>query len=454
MTPKKIVQKFIKLEKQNKLFEMKVENIFFYQLIRMQLYSYIVSEKKIYGNQDYSYKNILVIIFNITKELFFWIKKKKLLDNEICIIRHGRKLNDRDVYTYYLEKLIKTKTILHQSLGQSHTLDKNSINYDLYTLKKKLLSFLGYSNPDKNKEVKKFIKIFKEAFSLDNNFESKMCYYIQNQLNAYYVAKNFLKKTNFKKIIVVNSYGNLGLIYAANELNMDTIELQHGDINQNHLGYHFPKLKKNQLQAFPKKLILFGEFWRDKANFPINNNQIFSLGSPYFEENFKKLKRLKKNKNNRVLVLSQQTIQKYLFEFIEMIISNNKDIQFTYKAHPKEDIRVVNNFFTKNNLETNVNVINGNENIYTLFEKHAIQIGVFSHSLYEGYSCKLKTGIIKFSGWQNMKSLLNYHNVYAIKNYIDFNNMINAPTKNFSPVFYKLNAKKNFNSFFKQNNSS
>ena len=34
MTPKKIVQKFIKLEKQNKLFEMKIDDIFFYQLIR------------------------------------------------------------------------------------------------------------------------------------------------------------------------------------------------------------------------------------------------------------------------------------------------------------------------------------------------------------------------------------------------------------------------------------
>lgn len=452
MTPKKIVQKFIKLEKQNKVFEMKVDNIFFYQLIRMQLYSYIVGEKKIYRNQDYSYKNILVIIFNIAKELFFWIKKKKLLDNEVCIIRHGRKLNGRDVYTYYLEKIIKKKTILHQSLGQRNYLDKNSINYDLYTFKKKLLIFLGRSNPDKNKEVKKLIKIFKEAFSLDNNFESKMCNYIQNQLNAYFVAKNFLKNTKFKKIIVVNSYGNLGLIYAANQLNIDTIELQHGDIHQNHLGYHFPKIKINKLMSFPKKLILFGEFWRDKANFPIKNSQIIALGSPYFDENFKKLKKLKKSKNNRVLVLSQQTIQKYLLEFIKIIISNNNKIQFTYKAHPKENMIIVKKFFTKNNLEKNVKVINGNENIYRLFEKHTIQIGVFSHSLYEGYSCKLKTGVIKFPGWQNMTSFLNYPNVYSIRNYIDFNNMINNPTKNFSSNFYKPDAKKNFKIFFKQIN--
>ena len=53
-----------------------------------------------------------------------------------------------------------------------------------------------------------------------------------------------------------------------------------------------------------------------------------------------------------------------------------------------------------------------------------------------------------------MKSLINYPNVYSIRNYIDFNNMINAPTKNFSSVFYKLDDKKNFNVFFKQKNTS
>ena len=52
-----------------------------------------------------------------------------------------------------------------------------------------------------------------------------------------------------------------------------------------------------------------------------------------------------------------------------------------------------------------------------------------------------------------MKSLLNYPNVYSIRNYIDFNNMINTPTKNFSSIFYKSNAKKNFKVFFKKKKS-
>ena len=339
MTPENVVQKMFDLEEQHNLFDMSVKNIFFYQLIRMQLYYYIIGEKKIYNKQDYTYKNILLTFFYIVKEFFFRNKRNTLIKNEICIIQHSRRIEGKDVYTDYLKKIIKKYSILHQSAGQNYNLSKNSINYDYYSLLKKILSLLRFSYPSKNTNVNTFIKIFKEAFSLDHNFERNMYSYIQNQLNACKIAKSFLKKTNFNKIIVVNSYGNQSLVYAANELNIETIELQHGVIYKNHLGYHFPKIKKNHVMSFPKKLILFGDYWKDKASYPIDNDQLISLGSPYFDDNYNNLNIMKKN-NNRLLVLSQQTMQKYILEFMKKIILSDKNTKFTYKAHPKEDIKV------------------------------------------------------------------------------------------------------------------
>ncbi len=447
MTPENVVKKMFQLEEQNNLFEIKVNNIFFYQLIRMQLYYYIIGEKKIYNKQDYSYKNALSTIYYICKECLSWNKRKKLKKNKICIIQHSRKIDGKDIYTDYLKKIVKECTILHQSEGQNYTQHKNSINYDYYLMIKKFFTYLGFSYPNKDKNVKKFIKIFKEAFLLDDSFEYSMYYYIQNQLNAYKVAINFLKNTNFKKIIVVNSYGNQSLIYAANEIGLDTIELQHGVINNIHMGYHFPKLN-SQILSFPKKLILFGDFWRDKANFPINNNHLISLGSPHFDESYTKLRKDKKKINDRVLVLSQQTMQKNILEFIKKIISFQKNVKFTYKAHPKEDIRIAEKFLNKHNLINNVEIIHGNKNIYTLFEKHTIQIGVFSTALYEGYSCNLKTGIIKAPGWESMKSFINYPNVFTVEDFSDFQKMINSSSKNSSSAFFRPDAKKNFSKFF------
>jgi len=420
MTPEAIVKKMINLEEKHNLFEMEVNNVLFYQLIRMQLYYYIIGEKKIFNKQDYSYKNIILTIYHILKELLTWKNRKKLLKNHICIIQHSRKIDNKDIYTDYLKKIIKDYSILHQSSGQNYTLNKNSINYDYNLLLKQILSFFRVSYPSRNKNVEKFITIFKEAFSLDDNFKKNMYFYVQNQLNAYKVAKYFLKKTKFEKIIVVNSYGNQSIIYAANEQNIETIELQHGVINKNHLGYHFPKLKIKNLLSFPKKIILFGEFWKDKANYPVNSDQLISLGSPYFEENYTKLKSKEKNNNSRVLVLSQQTMQKYILEFIKKIVLNEKSIKFTYKAHPKEDIKYAETFVINNQLTENVKIVHGSKNIYNLFEQHGTQIGVFSTALYEGYSCKLKTGIIKAPGWESMKPLINYSNVYMVESITDF----------------------------------
>ncbi len=448
MTPETVVQKMINLEVKHNLFEMEFNNVFFYQLIRMQLYYYIIGEKKIFNKQDYSYKNIFLTLYFILKEILSWKKRKKLINNEICIIQHSRKIDDKDIYTDHLKKIIKKYSILHQSSGQNYSFNVNSINYDYNLLLKQILTLFRFSYPKKNKDVEKFIKIYKEAFFLDDSFQNNMYFYIQNQLNAHKVAKNFIEKSAFKKIIVVNSYGNQSIIYAANELNVDTIELQHGIINESHLGYNFPKSKKNQILSFPNKLILFGDFWKDKANFPINDDKLISLGSPHFDENFSKLQKKEKNPNNKVLVLSQQTMQKYILEFIRTILLHQKNAKFTYKAHPKEDINYAKKFINKHKLMENVEIIHGNKNIYQLFENHSVQIGVFSTALYEGYSCQLKTGIIKLPGWESMKPLINYSNVYKIENHSDLNKMLTSTIKDFSSDFFKSDAKENFNRYF------
>ena len=46
MSPKNVVNKILNLEKKYNLFKIEIDNIFFYQLIRMNLYYYIVGKKK------------------------------------------------------------------------------------------------------------------------------------------------------------------------------------------------------------------------------------------------------------------------------------------------------------------------------------------------------------------------------------------------------------------------
>ncbi len=446
LTPKEIINKVLYLEKKYKLFNHKIDNIYFYQLIRMEIYYYIVAKKKIFHQQPVFKKTkIFKVIYFVLKDLFLINKRKNLLNQGICIIPHQRIIENKDVYTGYLKQIIKDFTILHQSAGLNFLMDQNSINYDLYVVKKKFWSFFNFSQNKKKTDA--LANIFKKFFLLDENFNNFLNATINNKINSYRIGLNLLKKSSFKKIILVNSYANNHLIYAANELNIPTIELQHGIINKNHLGYHYPKVKKNSISAFPKKLLLFGDFWKDKADYPINENQIIPLGYPHFDENFKKYGRGKK-KVNRILVISQQTTQNYLRLFIKKILKKKK-IYFTYKAHPKEDLQKAIIFFKQHNISQFVKIVSGNENIFKIFKRHKIQIGVFSTALFEGYFYELKTGIIDLPGSESINFFKKYPNVQTIKSFNDLMKLIDLKPEKFIKDIFKLNAKKNFKTFFK-----
>ena len=130
MSTDNIVKKILSLEKEYKLFDLKYENILFYHFIRMNIYYYIVGKKNVFNQQNsFSYKKILKIFYYIIRDLSLNIRKKNLLKNKICIIQHPRKINNIDIYTGYIKKILKKYTVLHKSAGQNFILDKNSINY-------------------------------------------------------------------------------------------------------------------------------------------------------------------------------------------------------------------------------------------------------------------------------------------------------------------------------------
>lgn len=440
-----IINKILELEKKNKLFDWIIDDVYFYQLIRMEVYYHIISKKKIFHQQPTLKKSkIFKVIYFVLRDLLLINKRKNLLKRKICIISHQRRIGKKDIYTGYLKQIINDFTILHQSAGLNFSMDQNSINYDLYVVKKKLLSFFKFSQ--NKKKIDELVKIFQKSFLLDNNFKQFLNTIINNKINSYRIGLELLRKSNFKKIILVNSYANNHLIYAAHRLKIPTIELQHGIINKNHLGYHYPRVKKNSISAFPDKLILFGEFWKDKSEYPINKNQIIPLGFPHFDENFNKYGKNKSN-NNRVLVISQQTTQEYLRFFIKNILKKKK-IYFTYKAHPKEDLKKAITFFKNHNISKYIRIISGDKNIFKIFKKHQIQIGVFSTALFEGYSYELKTGIIDLPGSENVNFFKNYPNVKTIKSLTDLIQLIDLKPKKFKKNIFKLNAKKNFKAFF------
>ena len=105
---KDIIKNFFYLENKNKLFNLKINNIYFYQLIRMGLYYYIVETKNIYSPQPIiKFKNKEKLFYFILKEFFSFNRRRNLLKKKNCIIPHSRVIDKKDIYTDLVKKNFK-----------------------------------------------------------------------------------------------------------------------------------------------------------------------------------------------------------------------------------------------------------------------------------------------------------------------------------------------------------
>ena len=125
-----------------------------------------------------------------------------------------------------------------------------------------------------------------------------------------------MKRTQPKKIYLIVSYGRGELIKAANDLNIEIIELQHGTFSKYHLGYSFPN--GNNKAYLPTKFYVWNKYWKDLINFPIPKENIILFPFQYLETEKKKYNTLIK-KENSLIVFGQGGITESI---ADKIISN------------------------------------------------------------------------------------------------------------------------------------
>lgn len=90
------------------------------------------------------------------------------------------------------------------------------------------------------------------------------------QYNKY---DKLFKKRKPKYVFVVVAYENKAMIAAAHNNGVEVVELQHGTISEYHLGYNYPNKEDKGLEYFPDKILSFGDYWKEVANYPINEKK-------------------------------------------------------------------------------------------------------------------------------------------------------------------------------------
>ena len=421
-TIKDICEVFWLLERKYNLLEFEIDGVKPWQFRRIQLY-YMISEKTKVLEQAHAKltkKDKIFSLFGLVKNSIFYnpfFHKK----TDILIFPHARskKVNNIyiDIYTDYLEKEFIDKdlnfcTMEGPFLGEHiRESNKNKKYLDLIVLITNLgKQFIKVKITDKDKLlISNLNKDIKEYFNIDFDIKIFFIEAIQRYKINYYLYTKLFQKLSPKELYVVISYAHGDLIKAAKDLNIITKEIQHGTFSQYHLGYSFPE-QKIELDYFPDQLLVWNEYWKDMIKLPISNKNILVYPFQYLESQKNNYQKYKRN-DNQMVVLSQGAIGEKMANVILENITLFKNYQIKYKLHPGEYDRWKSypSLVKLSNLE-NVEIIK-DINLYELFSKSSIQIGVFSTAIYEGVEFGCKTILIDLPGIEYMDKFIEFYSL-------------------------------------------
>lgn len=336
-----LAEQFKQMEVKHGLFnKITKDGIYFWNVLRYTVYMTVLSRHGIYENvgifldkpSDPFWKRIAKIIRLIPKYLlnevrlqFFLPKNKKFAI--LLVSRFEDQQGNptdlllKDIYGQLKEDAFIMEYFRHRSFSWR----KRNIGerYFLYPLE---LRFLLSNSPTDNwAEVQKIIN---EEFNIHINWNDSFDMRMEEFRKSRFFFKRLFKKIKPEYLFFQSE--PKGMIAAANELGIHTLDLQHGHTNNVDMFYSYPKeLDLSHVSSIPKTYLTLGAFWNEILDFP-NNKQ--TLGSSYFfiekEENV--------ISKNGIMAVSTMFIHDYLKAEIAALAAHHPAFVFFYKLHSNQ----------------------------------------------------------------------------------------------------------------------
>jgi hypothetical protein len=212
--------------------------------------------------------------------------------------------------------------------------------------------------------------------------------------------RRLIRRVDPDLAVVVVSYGRETFVEACRAEGVPVAELQHGELSEYHLGYHYPNGSKRD---FPDYFLAFGEFWTTAADFPIPEERILPVGYPYLERRAGRFADV--TPERQVVFLSQgepgERLSRVATEFARL----DHDWEVVYKLHPGEASRWREAYPWLE--DAPLRIVDGSEPpLYELFARSSAQVGAYSTALYEGLYFDLDTYVLDVPGIECVRGLL------------------------------------------------
>lgn len=435
-----LVEYFLSLEKELDLINYSIDGIKVWQYLRTRLFLNLAYKLGIYNQAHTKKTGFKDLIVASPSLLFFSVFSNPLwgkYQRDTLIFNTGRKTKVEgkliDIYTkYFVDSLEKNSYEIIEEMYENKHLTwefKNRKHEDYIQVMKIVFTIL--SRFKFSREQQAFIKKLQFRIQSDLGVELdlvrlfRMGYLYFKYDYSYYLK--LLQKRKPKKILLVSAYTNKkAIVAAAKSLGIESVEIQHGVINNHEIGYYYSD--NTNVDYFPDKINVFGKFWKDNIKFPIDKENVRVVGFPYLNLQIEKFKYEEKNWS-QILIISQGTIGQQLSELVWNGINELKNFQIIYKLHPGEYARWKTDYpyLLKISELSNVEIIdNYNQNLYQHFATSGYILGVYSTALYEALAFDCKVIILNLPGIEFVAELIDQNIAKLANNLSDVRYLIEA----------------------------
>ena len=428
-----LIEELLKYEEEQGLFELEIRGFHFWHVIRFRLFSKIQSlVDKVGSAQGESESEPLRKRLSLKMNQLHYLRKRLPKGSQPCdilVFNHSRKVkvNDafEDIYTYpWLLSNQFSSIVLEEPHQKRHELTSLSNVYyldsvQISVLLRRTLLHQRYFTKSETELITKTVRSVVTHFCPQqdtNHIEVQMIKMLEINRLSISPLRKMIQRVQPKVVLEVVSYNNsrFAINEICDELNIPTIELQHGVMGHNHIAYNFSK--QREIKTFPQHLFLFGSFWKETTRFPIDTSRVHVVGMPFNELRRESLALCSKsNEIKTVLFISQGTIGNELSHLAVSLAQQTKSpLRILYKLHPGEYSRWRDEYpWLRSPL---IEVIDTNDqDIYAYFNQSDFQVGVYSTALYEGLGFGLPTFILKTFGHQHMEELVSKNQAILIE---------------------------------------
>ena len=445
---------FIEVEKKYNLLEKSINGFHFWTYLRVEIEgNYVLKTENLYSNYGHPKLNLASEVKMRMEQIKNIISKGRIPKGpcDLLVLNHPRKVLVDGVYEcIYTEDIVRNinnSVVLEEPYLNRHfqpTATKRLMYTDIvYFYSFIYSSFQKFFSPHKYRrikevmlnEIRKPIEELNKVYGVTitaEQFENSLIwgYYLYKTVYTYY--KRIIQKLRPKTIIEVVSYDKKCMIVneIAKELNIPTIEMQHGVLGEGHIAYHYPEGSK--VPQFPDYVFTFSKYWSRKTIMPIRDECKKATGYPYLEKMAAKYTGTLKNQEKKtILFLCSNPIGNQLVDIAVKLqkILGEREYHIIFKLHPKE-YSGWRECYPKL-VESGLDVIDNEKiNLYYLFSISDVQVsGYNSTTIFEGLYFNLPTYILNYCVWEEIAELCEN----GIANYFDtaaeLANLIKRDTK-------------------------